>query len=538
MFICALSRYLVANFLFAIVITCATSPRSFAAEIQIASSDKVDERLFLIRLLENMYEVWPTDVSDRNTFVAQVKELRVAAIRIREHCRREKLGFDLEKCFGDYVECLDAYMDFLAKIGQIENSVARRAKQDELDAGLNAGRSGLSIYGAMRQGNSGGGEAAVGALIVGGIQYLIESSNKAAQREEDAKQAVQRAAREFDDHSTAVLANAQAVARRLTAANGWGKSEAGFELNTQQAVQVVALIQRGDWRGLVRIYDGLLQNRPRDPFLRIGANVHRALANADDVNVILRCAKDCVDAATLVPVGHVYDEYRIMCMDVAIWLAVESRAIEIEKGVSPYGSTAASQFAVACGKWLVKNGPHDTTGEMRAGLAWCLLADAQLEAARIQANEVYELLKDNPEFCYGYACLMSRMGDSEKSLEWLRAAIRRGFVDVVQMKRDPDLANVRTNQANSFADIVKITWRWNIVYGIFNDDIVLTNTSSFPITNVIVDARLEQGSKSWSRRLNTDLLMPGESKTWENVVSIPGGRLTKATVTMRCDQNQ
>jgi tetratricopeptide (TPR) repeat protein len=513
--------------------------RALATEIRITPDAKVDERLFLLRLLETMYETWPTDVRDQNAFVAAAAEHRATAIRMREHCRREKLGADLEGCFNEYVQTLDAYTDFLANIGQIRKEAAEQAQKDGFNAGFNAGMSGAGAYGAMQQGNYTSGEAAAVALIIGGIQYLVDSSDKTNKRDAAEKRLVEAAARNMYDRFISSLENIQAAARKLTKANGWGRAEAGFELDFQAAAQVQQLIERNDIQGLLRVYDDASRSRPRDPFVRLARNAHRAEVDNKNPAALLRHARDCLDAASLVPEGQIFDEFRTMCVYLSAELAYEARSVEIMTGIKPAGSTEASQFAVSCYDWILKNGPRDSTGKLGEDRAFCLMTDGQLDAALEQANKVAEQRKNDPVFSYNYACLMSRIYNTDRALEWLNAAIRQGYTDVLHIKADPDLENLRRREAKGFAEAVKITYTWAIDWGTFNDDIILTNTSKFPISGVVLDAVFVENGTRWTTRMKTNVIIrPGESYRWVKVVSIRRSHLTACSATLTCDQNK
>lgn len=504
-----------------------------AGEIDIKPAANVDERLFILRVLETLYETWPSDISDPNVFVAAVTEHRTTAIRMREHCRREMLGTDLEACFNEFIESLDAYTDFLASIDQIKREVAEQAKKDQFNAGFTAGMSGASTYGAMRQGDYSSGQAAAFALFVGGVQYLVDSWEKADRRGAEERRAVSAAATALQDRITTSLVNAQAAARKLTESHGWGRSEAGFELDERRAAHVLQLLDDANIEGLLRVYNDAVISRPRDPFVRLYRNLCRALADEGNVGATLRHALDCLDTASLVPEGRIYDDYRAMCVAYAGFLALDARSYEIQRRINPFGSTAASQLAVSCFDWLIQN-----TGTFGASRAWSLMADGQLEAAFEQASHVLEMHKNDADFSYCYACLMSRMGKTKEAAMWLRAAIRSGFYNVAMAKTDPDLDNLRLERPGEFAEIIAVKSETTIHYGLFNDDITLTNKSDFPITNVVLDLRLEQDGRVWTRKLETDIIMPGQPYRWARVVSIPGNRLTSFSATLTCDQNR
>jgi hypothetical protein len=163
---------------------------------------------------------------------------------------------------------------------------------------------------------------------------------------------------------------------------------------------------------------------------------------------------------------------------------------------------------------------------------------AELSEADQIASKVYDRRKSSPEFCYNHACLMSRTGDTRRSLESLAAAIRQGFNDIAEARRDPKLAGLRKGMAKAFDELTAVKAMWNIVWGVFNDDITLTNNSAFALTNVTLAVRLEQDQRVWDPSLAAEVILPGQTQIWSNVVSVPGSRLTKSSATIACDQNK
>jgi hypothetical protein len=133
---------------------------------------------------------------------------------------------------------------------------------------------------------------------------------------------------------------------------------------------------------------------------------------------------------------------------------------------------------------------------------------------------------------------MSRSGDASKSLQWLKRAIALGYSNIAGVKRDPDLVFLQRETPTEFAGCTQVKFKWQMVYGFFNDDIVLTNDSAFALTNVAFDVRLQQDSQTWTPTLKADGILPGEKYTWRNVVSIPGSRITQSSAVIACDQNR
>jgi hypothetical protein len=207
-------------------------------------------------------------------------------------------------------------------------------------------------------------------------------------------------------------------------------------------------------------------------------------------------------------------------------------------GVAPSGSTEAGRYAVAVWRTILKYDPADSTGEIREALTFALMSNNELAEATTLANSVYDLRKNSVGFAYNFACLMSRNGNSEQSLSWLKCAIRMGFCDIELARRDPDLTFLRVQSRAKFVECTRVKGTWKLVYGIFNDDITFRNDSQFALTNVVIDVRLEQDDRRWAPKLKAELILPGQTKTWTNIVSIPDSRLTKSSATISCEQNR
>jgi hypothetical protein len=505
------------------------------SEINIKPAANVDERLFLLRLLESMYEMWP-DASDPKEFAETAADLRTSAIRLREQCRREKLGTELEGNFNEFVETLDAYTDFLANIGQIRKEAAAQAKRDTASAGVGGLLEGGGTYNEMRNNDYTNAQSIGGALIVGSIQFALDSWIKGQQRDAAAQQAVDAARRKVEDRITASLANAQATARQLTKTRGWEKAEAGFDLDQQRAELVQKLIEQGDVNGLLQVNDEQAQQRPRDPFVQVARSLLRANADSDRSDALLSDAQDCLKAASLVPEGEIFDEYRTLCVYYAGLIATESRSTETQNGVYPKGSTPASQFAVGCFDWLLKHGPTDSTGELRAQKAFCLMADARLGEATRLADSVVNLRKNDVSFSYNYACLMSRTEHTDYAIVWLNDAITKGFKDIRHAKTDPDLENLRIQRADGFAELVKVKWEWSIDPGFIRDDIYCTNKSAFDITNVTLTCHVAKSGVVWTPEVKCPIIEAGKTFKWTgtyvHAISLDPG----STAALSCDQ--
>lgn len=73
----------------------------------------------------------------------------------------------------------------------------------------------------------------------------------------------------------------------------------------------------------------------------------------------------------------------------------------------------------------------------------------------------------------------------------LRAALSKGspsgfHASVRRARTDPNLADVRRLRGEALTDLTKVKYTWDIDWGILNDDVMLTNGSAFPITDVVL----------------------------------------------------
>lgn len=513
---------------------CAEAPP--APQIQIAAVPTADERLFLLRVLEDLYESWPVDVSHPDQFVAAVADHRRDALKFKQHAEASKLDPELATLFGEFVQSLDAYTEFLTSIDQIKADALRQGVTDNFSSGMKGGATAAATFDALKQNDAATGDAMGAALLIGTIEYAFDAWQKADEREQAQQAAVRKRAQMVQDKIHGGLLHAQSVARQLSTKYGWKRGEAGFELSAAQAAQVQKLAAQGDIKALARVLEETADRRPRDPFPRLAHSVCQPLIENSSTPALRQIADKCVEAARLVPAPAVYDEYRLQALVFAALIAQEARSVEIKRGVVPLGSTETGSYAIALWRKVLEFEPADTTAEIREFLFASLLANGELTEAMSLGTTIAPLRSTSADFAYGVACLQSRRQEAQASLDWLRRAIKYGFYDIPHIKRDPDLAHLRSERPKEFADVVDVKAKWDVVFGVFQDDITLTNQSAFPLIDVVLSAHLEQDTRRWDPVLKADRIEPGDTYTWSNVVSIPKSRITKSSATIQCDQ--
>ena len=82
----------------------------------------------------------------------------------------------------------------------------------------------------------------------------------------------------------------------------------------------------------------------------------------------------------------------------------------------------------------------------------------------------------------------------------------------------------------------EVRYTWEVRWGVVNDDIVLTNTSAVPLTNVTFTPRIESRGQVWEPALQCSRIEPGQTLIWRDAVSIPGSSYERATARLGCDQ--
>jgi len=506
--------------------------------VKIQPAANVDERLFLFRVLEGMYESWPADVTDPRRFSEAVADARFTALRFERYINDHNLGKELASLFGDYIQSLDAYTDFLASIGKIEARAVEQANTDRFNSGFDAGFNGGTTYAFAKEGGAESADAAGAALVVGLINYFAEEYQKDQERDAAKQEAVDHAARNVRDQIMGSLGRALNIAAEWTEKYGWRKGEAGFEIDAEESEQVKQIIAKGDRVALQKVAEEKTRLRPRDPIVRTTRNYLDSLNPGLDASRVLSLAEDTVRAASLVPAGSIYDDYRGYCLVVAAAEAADARQREIAADVDPLGSSALGQYSVAIWNTVQDFDSKDSSGEIREQRAWAYMANNQLQEAGALVNEVLDLRKNDMFFSYKYACLCSRAGDYDRSYDWLRQSMQQGFHDIHRVEKEWDLLGLRADQPTKYTDLTTVKITWAYVPGIINDDIVLTNNSAFTITDVVLNARLEANGKVWTPQLKADAIKPGETYKWSKVVSIPGSRADGLSATLNCDQDR
>jgi hypothetical protein len=257
---------------------------------------------------------------------------------------------------------------------------------------------------------------------------------------------------------------------------------------------------------------------------------------ADSIETL---AKECVTAASWVPSNSRYDAYRGHILSTAGDLLNRSstKALKGRSWARAYHHPAA--YAVRVWDATLRYTPVDPTGEFRERRAWALMQCGELEGALKQALDVEPLRKDTWRYAYNLACLYSSMNKTEDALSWLDRAIRKlDFENIHLARNEPDLENLRAQQQAGFANLVAVKYAVQLEFGVFNDDVLLRNTSAFALSNVSLALRIKSGSNLIERELSVERIERGQTHRWMNALRVPNNRVDEQTATLVCDQNR
>jgi len=142
-------------------------------------------------------------------------------------------------------------------------------------------------------------------------------------------------------------------------------------------------------------------------------------------------------------------------------------------------------------------------------------ANGNIKDAVKQAIKVKHLRSKTLRYAYNFSCLLSASGDTNNAFSWFSLAVKNlGYSNIATAKTDPDLAAMRRAKRKEFNDLVAVKCGWSFNWGVFNDDIILSNNSAFTITNVVFSVDIAQGSKKWHPVLKVNRIAPGTSYKW------------------------
>jgi len=194
-------------------------------------------------------------------------------------------------------------------------------------------------------------------------------------------------------------------------------------------------------------------------------------------------------------------------------------------------SIAALKFARAA----LKEGPNNASALHLKGLAELQMGEFSTAEADVLAAHRFE--GDNANYCWSLCKIYS--ASSKEALSWLEKAIDRGFNDFEQVREWKPLASdLKSWKGRS---LINPRIYGNYKAGIFKDDVVLVNASSFDLERVkysfVVDYVKKGKWVKFSSRGEKDLWSRNDKLPFKDIFSMKKTGQCIVTVTFTSKQN-
>lgn len=528
-----------------------TAQGTASAHVQtpdLTKSTPVDERLFLLQLhaeLPNLQDFSGTDPAQIEQTLAQWRQrLLIHGTDIEQR----KLDDTLAELYHRQIKLVDKISEYLGQIGVIEKKATESQAKNLLSSSYQAGfagvSAGLSVSEALAKQNQINGitdqsttpEGIIAGAAVGLLSFLVDQYQKDQAVDAERQKAFESAHLELARFVSQYEAACEVGALRLSEKYGWPKGAAPTPPKAEELAKINALVHANNLHELLRYMDGKVASSPDNLFWVVPRML---LYDRGDTSVkqLLELAAEGEKLAARLPTSALYQAYRAhlvhACAEVTVTAVLRS-----QKGSSRLrGCGELAPLGVARWEACLALEPEDSTGELRERKAWMLQLDAKPEEALALAKEVESLRKEVPRYAFNRCLLHSTLGQTEEALTWLKHAVRVRGMDIKRFHEDVDFKALKEAEPEAFRAILQPQWKWDLQYGIFNDDILLRNDSTYPLTGVVFRPTIHAGGKEWSPVLKAEIIQPGEVYRWSNVVSIPNSRYDNVTLSFQCDQD-
>jgi hypothetical protein len=485
-----------------------------------------DERLFLLYKLERLNLGFSQSASDLNAFVESVRALRESAIGQIEDLKGRKFDPDVVALYAEIVATADESLDLLRDLGRIDRDSAARRQTEQAESGFRSGMLGGQFGAAAYENGATSREAVLGAAAIGFVSYLLEDSANGQQRDEARRRAEEALVAKYRERSETRAARFRASLRNLAERHDWPRGSVPFLDPLSESSDANPPTTLAD---TIATLDRAGKRRAFDPYVALelgGIACGRVDLRSGSLS---ERAEDCVRAIALVPPGRAYDPERIACWGTAS--ALDLRAAES-------GDPAALGRAKSAIAAALALDPADATGHLRALKMAILEQDGDRVAAFALGKEIARVQSSNFEFVVRFTRYQALFGESASALVWLRHLVTNfAFEDVAALREEAAFAGLAQHDAKEWDRLTVPRWTLSPDRGFFSSDLVMTNQSPFPLTNVILRvSAAPAGEPKWSRELKVARIAPGESFRWTKVEGVPGSSVT-ISATMACNQS-
>ena len=471
------------------------------------AAEQAKEEEFLFYIYTQNAEQLAKAVRNGSGAIEKIAAVRDSVNRHLVHIRRGDFRDDLEDLFECQLETVDAVVDYTRKLDRIDRGILADREQRSSETGFNAGKAGGLVGGTAYREGATGGDAAVAGLAVAAAAYLLEDARNRRELSEQKKRAVEDATDELRRVMSPIEARESYSLGSIPATGGWTRGKEGEWIHPI-GVRI---------KFLVELY-----------------------MKADGPDAAVAAVKKIVQARDDVPDAPIYEEYRVVAGYYAARLL--TWAAEQRLGDRRWGAVDVEEARSAVEAWEdFLSQPHalspkdKTDAEHQRIIALCMAGE--YERAAPLAVDLNQRLADagdqSRQFCLTYARLCSCSGEfSEKTLSFVRFAIAGSSfssaldamdpVGVKEVRDDVNLQDLRTGFPEEFDELFKVNTTWHVDWGLFSDDIELTNKSSFPLEDVVLEVSIQSSEGTWTRKFRTPKLNPGQKKEWNTKIGSRG----------------
>ena len=479
----------------------------------------VDENLFALHFLADVYAHWPSLKGDRAP-KEWFGSARKATSTMRGVLRARGLDNDLDSMYEDCLEYMSSTETYLANLELLKSQKSKDVFLDTLSSIWSGYKTAGDVTPTAKKLGVSDENAASAGQLIGAANALTNMYSKSQTRDATYRTATAEEGRKLEDKWNTLSGRASAFARKMKAKYSWAVGEAGFD--GFQSPQMTDRIARS----------------PRDPFLK-SRYADTVLQNATTPENCIKATNLYLEAAQLVPGDSAYDGIRLQYVASAVEAAVDAPAVEA--GATGYSSHPANwPSALKVARTYLAMTPPDVDGYGHTQLARALAFAGRYSEGASSATTALNInakLRDDPGFAYRYAKLMCLSGRNDLVSGWLQQAFNDGYSQIKSLRVDPDFQLFKAQQAQSFDALTKVRWRWNIDFGVMLDDVVVANLSAFDLTNVKVQVHVVKGSTVWDRSFGCSSIKAGGTCKGENLMSVAGNSFDSADASLSSDQS-
>ena len=490
------------------ILFCSTTI-GLAEKFQFQPASDVDENLFALRVLGQLYQRWPTDFTDRTRAAREISEIRQNAARQLAISKIRKHDDQIPRLFEKLIELSAEYENMLIDFGVIDSQSVNELNQqnaDDLTEGAVKGAGTLWLMGSGVMTPLGGG------LTLGGIAIRQGFENYFARKKLDARKKAdyERRLNAYLIKRAKVLTEASVWIEVLSEKHRWDKGQAGFDQEAERRNSGTP-----DLQILLKKTKQLLKIRPQDPFVWASRG-HLMLRNvsAHEETSVESCqeASRCyLKAARYVPESSHYDRYRAS----SLYYAAYSEYLALACKSPQAKSMRAYNIALEA----LKYDPKDSGAKIRFVLAASLGRAGSFARAIQSMKEIEPYHNDKSLYFRRLSWMQSEQEQYDEALQSLTRCIELGYVPIRNLLRTPDLSELRKARPSEFGKITGTRWDWEIDYGFFSNDLLIKNTSRFPLTSVYyrVETQSDEGDCDVTI-LWVNSIKSGQTLRWKSVL--------------------